>query len=91
MLATGGRGGVRAVRPAPSTCKRSSTLECIYGKIKSDNRARPKHETADRLVYCHEALHLRTKMQKANYQPPVVKWDDSDSDSNVSEDEDYTI
>ena len=57
----------------------SNSKPCIYGKIKSDNRARPKHETADRLVYCHEALHLRTKMQKANYQPPVVKWDDSDS------------
>ena len=37
---------------------------CTSAQIKSDNRSRLLHETADRLVYCHEVLRMRTKMQK---------------------------
>ena len=63
----------------------------IYGSIKTDKRSHLKHETADKLVYCHEALALRTKMAKGGYSQAVVPWDeDSDSDSDNSEDEDYS-
>ena len=42
---------------------------------------------ADKLVYVHEALHLKHKLQKASYTQHVEKWD-SDSDSDESDDED---
>ena len=38
-------------------------------------------------VYCHEALHLKRKLQAAGYKQAVEKWD-SDSDSDESDDED---
>ena len=38
------------------------------------------------LVYIHEALHLRDKVQDAGYKALVEKWD-SDSDSDASNDE----
>ena len=37
-------------------------------------------------MYCHEALHLKDKLQKAGYEAKMVKWD-SDSDSDESDDE----
>ena len=46
-----------------------------------------KHETGDKLVYCHEALHLKGKLQDAGYKQKAEKWDtDSDSDSSDEED-----
>ena len=45
------------------------------------------HATADKLVYCHEALHLQNKLQKAGYKQAAEKWE-SDSDSDESDDED---
>ena len=49
------------------------------------------HETSDKLVYCHEALHLRKKLQKAGIKDKVEDWV-SDSDSNLSsDDEDYAV
>ena len=36
---------------------------------------------------CHEAIHLKEKLQKAGYKAKVAKWD-SDSDSDESDDED---
>ena len=42
---------------------------------------------ADKRVYCHEALHLKGKLQTAGYKQAVEKWDtDSDSDSSDEED-----
>ena len=38
------------------------------------------HAVGDKLMYCHEALHLREKLQKAGYKQKVEKWE-SDSDS----------
>ena len=58
----------------------------IYGQIKTNKRSRMDHDVADKLVYCHEALHLREKLQKVTYQQRVEKWE-SDSDSDVSDDE----
>lgn len=58
----------------------------IYGSIKNEKRTRLKHTTSDCLVYCHEALHLRIKLQKSGYKEPTVKWE-SDSDDDDSSDE----
>jgi len=58
----------------------------IYGQVKSKERSALSHGVADKLVYCHEALHLQRKLQKASYAAKVEKWD-SDSDSGESEDE----
>ena len=42
----------------------------------------------DKLMYCHEALHLREKLQKAGYKQKVEKWEsDSDSESASSDEE----
>ena len=45
-----------------------------------------RHAVGDKLVYMHEALALRLKLQKAAYCEAAEKWD-SDSDSDKSEDE----
>ena len=45
-----------------------------------------RHSVDDKLVYCHEAIHLRSELQTASYRAQVAKWD-SDSDSNLSDDE----
>ena len=44
------------------------------------------HAVADKRVYCHEALHLKQKLQSAGYKQAVEKWD-TDSDSDESDDE----
>ena len=44
------------------------------------------HAVADKLVFCHEALHLKEKLQSASYMQKVEKWD-TDSDSDSSDDE----
>ena len=64
--------------------------DCAYGQIKSLSRNTMRHEVSDKLVYCHEALHLREKLQKASFIAKVEKWD-TDSDSDSSDDEDYAI
>ena len=48
------------------------------------------HAVADKRVYCHEALHLKQKLQDAGYKQEVEKWD-TDSDSQESDkDEEQT-
>ena len=44
------------------------------------------HAVADKRVYCHEALHNRLKLQKADYKQAIEKWD-TDSDTDASDDE----
>ena len=50
----------------------------LYDKIKTQDRNRLGHAKGDKLVYCHEALHLRKKLQKAGYsagyKAKVEKW-----------------
>ena len=58
----------------------------VYGQIKTPSRNRMGHAVADKLVYCHEALHLKAKLQNAGYKQETVKWD-SDSDSDTSDDD----
>ena len=62
------------------------TEHTIYGQIKNNKRIRLSHEKADKLVYCHEALHLQNKLQKAGYEAKVERWD-TDSDSNASDED----
>ena len=38
-------------------------------------------------MYCHEAMHLKQKLQKAGYKAKVAKWD-SDSDSDYDDEDD---
>jgi len=41
-----------------------------------------QHRTADKLVYCHETIHLHNKLQDAGWAPDVVAHEsDSESDS----------
>ena len=62
----------------------------VYGAIKTASRSRMGHAVADKLVYCHEALHLKAKLQKASYNQAAEKWD-SDSDSDESDEEDLKV
>ena len=44
-------------------------------RIKSKERAQLGHAKSDKLVYCHEALHLQNKLQKAGAYPHCrVLW-----------------
>jgi hypothetical protein len=59
----------------------------VYGQIKTAARSRMGHAVGDKLVYCHEALHMQRKVQQAGYKQEVEKWDtDSDSDSSNEKD-----
>ena len=60
--------------------------------IKTSARGRMGHAVADKFVYCHEALHMRSKLQTASYMytQVVEKWD-SDSDSDASDDDDLAM
>ena len=58
----------------------------VYGAIKTAARSRLGHAVSDKLVYCHEALHMKQKLQSASYEQRAEKWD-TDSDSDESDDE----
>lgn len=58
----------------------------IYGRIKHKGRSTLGHSKGDKLVYCHEAIHLKNKLGKAHYKLKIAKWD-TDSDSDASDDE----
>ena len=51
----------------------------VYGQIHTAQKARLQHKTADKLVYCHEAMHLQQRMQNAGWKPDVERWE-SDED-----------
>ena len=53
-------------------------------------RAWMGHAVGDKLVFCHEALHLKNKLQKAGYKQVTEKWD-SDSDSDQSNEEGFDL
>ena len=54
----------------------------VYGQIQTAPKARMRHKTADKLVYCHEAMHLQLRMQDAGWAADVERWE-SDSDSDM--------
>ena len=62
----------------------------VYGAVKTAARGTMGHAVADKLVYCHEALHLKNKLQTAGYKQEAEKWD-TDSDSDASDDEDLKV
>ena len=54
------------------------------------------HKTGDKLVYCHEALHLKRKLQQAGYKAKIEKWDSdsgypSESDEGSEDEADLTV
>ena len=64
----------------------------VYGAIKTTARVKMGHAVADKLVYCHEALHLREKLQKVTYSQKVEKWEsDSDSEDNSDDERDLRV
>ena len=64
----------------------------IYGQIKHKGRSQLSHAKGDKLVYIHEALHLRNKLQKAGFKAKVEKWDsDSESDDDSGDEEDLMV
>ena len=79
-------GVARRVLAQPVCASAAERNWSVYGKIKTEQRSRLGHAVADKLVYAHEALHLREKLQSASYVQTVEKWD-TDSDSNESDDE----
>ena len=63
----------------------------VYGQIMTPGRSRMQHQRGDKLVYCHEALHMQQKLQRAGYGQAAAKWD-SDSDSgDESDDADFAV
>ena len=77
----------RCVLAQPVCASAAERNWSVYGQIKTTSRNRMSHAVGDKLVYVHEALHLKHKLQKASYTQHVEKWD-SDSDSDESDDED---
>ena len=63
----------------------------VYGAIKTTARVKMGHAVADKLVYCHEALHIQSKLQTASYNKQTVEKWDSDSDSDESDEEDLKV
>ena len=45
----------------------------MYGQIRTEQRSRLKHATADKLVYAFEALHLEQEMQDAGWAADVER------------------
>ena len=56
------------------------------GQIQTAQKARMQHKTADKLVFCHEAMYLQLRMQDAGWTADVERWE-SDTDSDASADE----
>ena len=64
----------------------------VYGQIKTKERSQLSHKTGDKLVYCHEALHLQRKLQRAGYKVIIEKWDsDSESDEGSGDEADLAV
>ena len=78
-------------KESSTSCKtKQEHKESVYGAIKKASRNRMGHAVADKFVYCHEALHLKAKLQSAGYHQGAEKWD-TDSDSDETDDEDLKM
>ena len=58
----------------------------MYGQIQGENKSRMSHRTADKLVFCHEVMHVQLRMQDAGWSADVERWE-SDQDSDKSDEE----
>ena len=60
----------------------------VYGQIQGAHKSRMSHGTADKLVFCHEAMHVQLRMQDAGWSADVERWEsDEDTPSDESEEE----
>jgi len=53
-----------------------------------------KHGTADKLVYCHETLHLEKEMVDAGWEPDAARWEsdcDSGNESNCADEQELQL
>jgi hypothetical protein len=80
----------RRVLSQPCCASAAERNWSVYGQIKTAARSRMGHAVGDKLVYCHEALHMQRKVQLAGYKQAVEKWD-TDSDSDSSDDGDLAM
>ena len=65
----------------PTTTPTGARLHARAGQIRAANCGRMGHPIADKLVFCHESLHLRQKSQDAGYVPEAEQWEsDEESD-----------
>ena len=64
-----------------------SVLEADTHQIHSQIHRYKVYKTADKLVYCHEAMHVQLRMQDAGWSADVERWE-SDEDSDGSEEAD---
>ena len=63
-------------------CSRSLSLGLLVGA----RPVRMAHKTADKLVYCHEAMHVQLRMQDAGWSADVERHEsDEDSDDSATE------
>ena len=58
----------------------------VYGRIQTASKSRMAHKTADKLVFCHESMHVQLRLQNAGWSADVQRWE-SDEDSEDSEGE----
>jgi len=72
----------------PASASAAERNWSVYGRIHSAQKARMKHGTADKLVYCHETLHLEKKMADAGWEPDAARWE-SDCDCESGNESDF--
>ena len=69
----------------PASASTAERNWSVYGRIHSAQKARMKHGTADKLVYCHETLHLEQKLVDAGWEPDAARWESDCESGNESE------
>ena len=57
----------------PASASAAERNWSVYGRTHSAQKARMKHGTADKLVYCHETLHLEKEMVDAGWEPDAAR------------------
>ena len=63
-----------------------SVLEADTHQIHSQIHRYKVYKTADKLVYCHEAMHVQLRMQDAGWSADVERHEsDEDSDGSATE------
>ena len=78
--------------PNPTRASRSAAASAaernwsVYGQIQGSNKSRLAHRTADKLVFCHESMHVQLRMQDAGWSADLGRWE-SDEDSEDSDQE----
>ena len=65
----------------------------VYGQIHTTHRSRMAHKTADKLVFCHEAMNMQLRVQSAGWSADVERWasDEDSDDSEVEQDADECV